>query len=58
MPRPSLRKAQAMVKSYCADHSIDYTETTLFGSYAAALSYLHELGAPLRTHRQPALTSS
>jgi fatty acid desaturase len=58
MPRPSLRKAQAMVKSYCYEQSIDYTETSLFGSYAAALSYLHELGAPLRTRRQPVLTSS
>ncbi|MDT4912130.1 MAG: hypothetical protein QOC66_1258 [Pseudonocardiales bacterium] len=57
MPRPSLRKAQRMVKSYCEEHSIDYTETSLFGSYAAALSYLHELGAPLRPGSQRVLTS-
>jgi fatty acid desaturase len=57
MPRPSLRKAQQMVKSYCRDQAIDYTETSLLGSYAAALSYLHELGAPLRTKVQPTLTS-
>jgi hypothetical protein len=57
MPRPSLRKAQGMVKAYCSEHSIDYTETSLFGSYAAALSYLHELGAPLRVKAKPSLTS-
>ncbi|MFN2518811.1 MAG: fatty acid desaturase [Jatrophihabitantaceae bacterium] len=49
MPRPSLRKAQRLVRAYCQDHQIHYTETGLFGSYAAALRHLHELGAPLRS---------
>jgi fatty acid desaturase len=48
MPRPSLRRAQRLVRAYCQDHQILYTETGLFGSYAAALRHLHELGAPLR----------
>ncbi|HEV7204962.1 MAG TPA: acyl-CoA desaturase [Jatrophihabitans sp.] len=48
MPRPSLRRAQALVRAFCAEHEIRYTETTLFGSYAAALRHLHDLGAPLR----------
>ena len=48
MPRPSLRKAQRIVRAYCAEHSIPYTETTLVGSYVAALTHLHALGAPLR----------
>jgi fatty acid desaturase len=48
MPRPSLRHAQAMVRDFCAEHEIAYTETTLVGSYAAALKHLHDLGAPLR----------
>ncbi|MGI8678872.1 MAG: fatty acid desaturase family protein [Jatrophihabitans sp.] len=48
MPRPSLRKAQNMVRAFCAEHSIPYTETTLVGSYAAALRSLHDLGEPLR----------
>jgi fatty acid desaturase len=58
MPRPSLRHAQRMVRNYCAQHAIDYTETSLFGSYSAALKYLHELGAPLRATAQPAMARS
>ena len=49
MPRGNLRRAQAIVRQYCAEHSILYTETSLFGSYAMALRHLHALGAPLRT---------
>lgn len=49
MPRPSLRKAQHLVRTFCAEHGIAYTEASLVGSYAAALRALHELGAPLRT---------
>jgi fatty acid desaturase len=48
MPRPSLRKAQVLVREYCAAHGITYTETSLVGSYATVLRYLHDLGAPLR----------
>ncbi len=48
MPRPSLRKAQILVRQYCAAHGITYTETSLVGSYATVLRYLHSLGAPLR----------
>ena len=48
MPRPSLRKAQSLVRDFCAEHGIHYTETSLIGSYAAALRHLHDLGAPLR----------
>ena len=48
MPRPHLRRAQYLVRRFCAEQSIAYTETTLFGSYAIALRYLHSLGEPLR----------
>ena len=48
MPRPNLRKAQRLVLQYCQERHIPYTETSLVGSYAAALGYLHRLGAPLR----------
>jgi fatty acid desaturase len=48
MPRPNLRKAQRLVFDYCQQHHIPYTETSLVGSYRAALGYLHQLGAPLR----------
>jgi fatty acid desaturase len=52
MPRPNLRHAQVLVHQYCQEHSIPYTETSLIGSYRAALGYLHQLGAPLRAGRQ------
>ena len=48
MPRPNLRRAQPLVRQFCQQHGILYTETGLFGSYRAALGYLHQLGAPLR----------
>jgi fatty acid desaturase len=57
MPRPSLRRAQQVVRAYCHEHAIDYTETSLFGSYAAALRYLHELGGPLRQRTEPAMSA-
>jgi fatty acid desaturase len=58
MPRPSLRKAQALVRAYCREHQILYTETGLVGSYVAALRHLHELGDPLRTGRQVAFDAT
>ncbi|MGX7681830.1 fatty acid desaturase family protein [Jatrophihabitans sp. DSM 45814] len=48
MPRPSLRHAQHLVIQYCRDHHISYTETTLLGSYVAAVSHLNQVGRPLR----------
>jgi fatty acid desaturase len=49
MPRPNLRRAQPLVRAFCRQHHIAYTEATLFGSYAEALRHLHSVGAPLRT---------
>ncbi len=51
MPRPSLRKAQVLVREYCTQQSITYTETSLVGSYVIVLRHLHALGAPLRPGR-------
>jgi fatty acid desaturase len=48
MPRPNLRKAQAIVRGFCQQHGLAYCETTLVRSYAEALSHLHEAGRPLR----------
>jgi fatty acid desaturase len=48
MPRPNLRRAQRMVRRFCAEHHVNYTETGLFASYAIALRYLHAIGEPLR----------
>jgi fatty acid desaturase len=48
MPRPRLHRAQRLVRAYCAEQRIGYTETGLFSSYVIALRYLHSLGEPLR----------
>jgi fatty acid desaturase len=48
MPRPNLRWAQPLVRSFCQEHGLDYTEASLFGSYAQAVRHLHAVGAPLR----------
>jgi fatty acid desaturase len=48
MPRPNLRRAQPLVRAFCSQQNIPYTEATMFGSYAEALRYLHTVGAPLR----------
>jgi fatty acid desaturase len=48
MPRPNLRHAQPLVRAFCSQHDLPYTEATMFGSYAEALRHLHSVGAPLR----------
>ncbi len=54
MPRANLRKAQPMVRAFCDQMRVPYTETSLIGSYAAALRHLHDVGRPLRREaRQP-----
>jgi fatty acid desaturase len=49
MPRPNLRRAQALVRPFCLRHDLAYCETTLLRSYARALHHLHDVGRPLRT---------
>jgi fatty acid desaturase len=48
MPRPSLRRAQAIVRSFCQQHGVSYLETSLLRSYAQALRHMHDVGQPLR----------
>jgi fatty acid desaturase len=48
MPRPNLRRAQPLVRAFCAQHGLPYVEASLFGSYAQAVRHLHAVGAPLR----------
>ncbi|GAA2568686.1 acyl-CoA desaturase [Winogradskya consettensis] len=48
MPTPNLRKAQPIVRAYCERMGVTYESTSLVESYRQALSYLHEVGAPLR----------
>jgi fatty acid desaturase len=51
MPTPNLRRAQPLVKAYCARLGVSYEETGLLVSYRQALRYLHAVGAPLREAR-------
>jgi len=46
MPRPSLRRAQAPVRAFCASRGIPYCETGLLASYAQMLRHLHIAGKP------------
>jgi len=48
MPRPNLRHAQPLIRMFCRQHGLDYTEASLFGSYTQAIRHLHAVGAPLR----------
>jgi fatty acid desaturase len=44
MPRPNLGRAQAIVRSYCRQHGIRYTETSIWRAYATILRYLNRVG--------------
>jgi fatty acid desaturase len=44
MPRPSLRRAQPIVRAFCRRHGLSYADSSLFGSYGQALRYLHRIG--------------
>jgi fatty acid desaturase len=44
MPRPSLRRSQHLIREFCQQHGLPYCETSLIGSYAQALRYLHAVG--------------
>ncbi len=48
MPSPHLRRAQPIVRAYCAELGVPYLQTSLVESYRQALTHLHEAGAPLR----------
>ncbi len=53
MPRNNLKQAQQIIRAYCTSHSISYYETTSVQSLKEILSYLHEVGAPLRDKTPP-----
>jgi fatty acid desaturase len=45
MPRPSLRRAQAVVRQFCRERRIPYRESSMLGSYRETLRHLHAAGA-------------
>jgi fatty acid desaturase len=48
MPRPNLRRAQPLVRAFCTERGVSYSDSSVFGSYGEALRHLHEGGVPLR----------
>jgi fatty acid desaturase len=44
MPRPSLRRAQPLVRAYCVGHGLPYVQTSLVDSYRQALRHLDTMG--------------
>ena len=48
MPRPNLRRSQALIEAFCQQAGVPYCQTTLAGSYAQAVRHLHTAGRPAR----------
>ncbi len=48
MPRPNLRRSQAVVRAFCEQRDLPYCQTSLAGSYAQALRHLNAVGRPDR----------
>ncbi len=48
MPRPNLKRAQPIVRAYCREHGVPYTELGLLASYAVVVRYLNDVGLRAR----------
>jgi fatty acid desaturase len=48
MPRPSLRRSQALIEAFCRERGLPYCQASLAGSYAQALRHLNTVGKPAR----------
>ena len=46
MPRPNLRRAQHLVRDYCRERGVLYTETSLVDSYRLSVGHLNAVAAP------------
>jgi fatty acid desaturase len=44
MPRPNLRRVRHTVRTYCREHGVPYTETSLGESYGIIVRYLNQVG--------------
>lgn len=56
MPRPHLRRVRPLVREFCAERGIPYTETTVVGSWVRVVRYLNEVGLRARDPFQCPLT--
>ncbi|GAA1613971.1 acyl-CoA desaturase [Leucobacter chromiireducens subsp. chromiireducens] len=48
MARPHLAKASKIVREFCAEHRVPYTETSLWHSYGIVIEYLNRVGLSAR----------
>jgi len=48
MPRPHLRRAQPIVRAFCAERGISYAETSYVGAMAAVVAHLNRMGLRAR----------
>jgi fatty acid desaturase len=48
MPRPNLRRSQALIEAFCQQRDVPYRQSSLVGSYAQALRHLHAIGRQAR----------
>jgi len=48
MPSGNLHRARAVVRQFCAEHGVPYTETTLLRSYGIVVRYLNRVGLASR----------
>jgi fatty acid desaturase len=44
MPRPNLRRSQALIEAFCQQRGVSYCESSLVGSYVLALRHLNAMG--------------
>jgi fatty acid desaturase len=48
MPRPNLKHLRPIVRAYCAEHGVSYSEVGLFESYGIVVDYLNNVGLRAR----------
>lgn len=58
MPRPNLARARAVVKPFCEQRGVTYTETTVWASYAIVVRYLNRVGLGSRDPFECPIVSS
>jgi fatty acid desaturase len=56
MPRPNLRRSQALIKTFCQQRDLPYCQSSLAGSYAQALRYLNAVGRASRAGASSSLS--
>jgi len=58
MPRPNLRQARELIRPFCAERGVPYTETSLLSAYRIVVRYLNEVGLSARDPFQCPMVSA